>query len=116
MQSAKAILDHLPEQVFWDDIMYDQCLKQKIEDGMADIEADRTILFLLSMLDCKELLSNLVYGPSGGDPVFLIDDLLSVAELDVVDDQFELPESLDALPPLLGALEQLEDHRQGGLA
>ena len=63
-----------------------------------------------------ELLSNLVYSRSGGDPVFLIDDLLSVAELDVVDDQFELPESLDALPPLLGALEQLEDHRQGGLA
>jgi hypothetical protein len=53
MQSAKAILDHLPEQVFWDDIMYDQCLKQKIEDGMTDIEAGRTILFLLSMLDCK---------------------------------------------------------------
>ena len=64
----------------------------------------------------RELLSNLVYSRSGGDPVFLIDDLLSVAELDVVDDQFELPESLDALPPRLGALQQLEDHRQGGLA
>ena len=64
----------------------------------------------------SELLSNLVYSRSGGDPVLLIDDLLSVAELDVVDEQFELPESLDALPPLLGALEQFEDHRQGGLA
>jgi hypothetical protein len=77
---------------------------------LADLEAIQVYPY------AEELLSNLVYSPSGGDPVFLIDDLLSVAELDVVDDQFELPESLDALPPLLGALEQLEDHRQGGLA
>jgi len=54
--------------------------------------------------------------PSGGKPVRLIFDLLSVAELDVVDDQLELPESLDPLPALLSALQQLEDHCQGRVA
>lgn len=42
-QAAKAIIDHLPEQASWDDIMYELYVKQKIEEGLADIEADRTI-------------------------------------------------------------------------
>jgi predicted transcriptional regulator len=42
-QAAKAIIDHLPEQASWDDIMYELYVKQKIEEGLADIEAGRTI-------------------------------------------------------------------------
>jgi predicted transcriptional regulator len=42
-QAAKAIIDHLPEQASWDDIMYELYVKQKIEEGLADIEAGRTV-------------------------------------------------------------------------
>ncbi len=42
-QAAKAIIDRLPEQASWDDIMYELYVKQKIEEGLADIEAGRTI-------------------------------------------------------------------------
>lgn len=42
-QAAKAIIDHLPEQASWDDIMYELYVKQKIEEGLADIEAGHTI-------------------------------------------------------------------------
>lgn len=42
-QAAKAIIDHLPEQASWDDIMYELYVKQKIEEGLADIEAGRII-------------------------------------------------------------------------
>ncbi len=47
MQSAKdaarQIIDRLPDQATWDDIMYELYVKQKIEEGLADIEAGRTI-------------------------------------------------------------------------
>ena len=42
-QSAKQLIEQLPEQVSWDDIMYELYVKQKIEEGLADIEAGRTI-------------------------------------------------------------------------
>ena len=42
-QAAKQILDDLPEQATWDDLMYELYVKQKIEEGLADIEAGRTI-------------------------------------------------------------------------
>ena len=42
-QAAKAIIDQLPEQASWDDIMYELYVKQKIEEGLADIEAGRTL-------------------------------------------------------------------------
>ena len=42
-QAAKLLLDRLPDQVSWDDIMYELYVKEKIEDGLADIEAGRTI-------------------------------------------------------------------------
>lgn len=42
-EAAQQILDHLPEQATWDDIMYELYVKQKIETGLADIEAGRTI-------------------------------------------------------------------------
>lgn len=47
MPSAKAaarqIIERLPEQATWDDIMYGLYVKQKIEEGLADIEAGRTV-------------------------------------------------------------------------
>nr|VFK77880.1 MAG: hypothetical protein BECKSD772D_GA0070982_100337 [Candidatus Kentron sp. SD] len=38
-QAAKAISDYLPEQASWDDILYELYVKQKIEEGLADVEA-----------------------------------------------------------------------------
>lgn len=42
-QAARQLLDHLPNQVTWDDIMYELYVKEKIEEGLADIKAGRTI-------------------------------------------------------------------------
>ena len=42
-EAARQIIDHLPEQASWDDIMYELYVKQKIEEGLDDIEAGRTI-------------------------------------------------------------------------
>ncbi len=41
--AARQIIDHLPDQATWDDIMYELYVKQKIEEGLADIKAGRTI-------------------------------------------------------------------------
>ncbi|WP_165741538.1 hypothetical protein [Candidatus Thiosymbion oneisti] len=43
MQTAKEIIDHLSDQVSRDDLMYESYVKQKIEEGLADIEAGRTV-------------------------------------------------------------------------
>ena len=42
-QAAKQLLEDLPDQASWDDIMYKLYIKEKIEAGLADIKADRTI-------------------------------------------------------------------------
>ncbi len=42
-EAARQLIDHLPDQASWDDIMYELYVKQKIEEGLADIEAGRTI-------------------------------------------------------------------------
>lgn len=42
-EAAKQLIDHLPDEASWDDIMYELYVKQKIEEGLADIEAGRTI-------------------------------------------------------------------------
>ncbi len=42
-EAARKIIDHLPEQATWDDIMYELYVKQKMEEGLADIEAGRTV-------------------------------------------------------------------------
>ena len=42
-QAAKDLIEQLPEQASWDDIMYELYVKQKIEEGLADIDAGRTI-------------------------------------------------------------------------
>lgn len=42
-QAAKQIIDHLPEQASWDDIMYELYVKQKIEKGLHAIEQGQTV-------------------------------------------------------------------------
>jgi predicted transcriptional regulator len=42
-QAAREIIDHLPDQATWDDIMYELYVKEKIEQGLADIDAGRTV-------------------------------------------------------------------------
>ncbi|MCF6250397.1 MAG: hypothetical protein L3J75_03885 [Methylococcaceae bacterium] len=42
-QAARQLLDHLPDQASWDDIMYELYVKEKIEAGLSDIKAGRTI-------------------------------------------------------------------------
>lgn len=42
-QAARQIIEHLPEQASWDQIMYQLYVKQKIEAGLADVRAGRTI-------------------------------------------------------------------------
>jgi predicted transcriptional regulator len=41
--AARQIIERLPDQATWDDIMYELYAKQNIEEGLADIEAGRTI-------------------------------------------------------------------------
>ncbi len=42
-QAAKQIIDHLPDQASWDDIMYELYVKQKIEKGLNAIEQGHTV-------------------------------------------------------------------------
>jgi predicted transcriptional regulator len=42
-QIVHDIADHLPEQATWDDVMYTVYVRQKIEEGLKDIEEGRTI-------------------------------------------------------------------------
>ncbi len=42
-QAAREIVDRLSDDATWDDLMYEIYVKQKIEAGLADIEAGRTI-------------------------------------------------------------------------
>lgn len=42
-QVAQKLIEHLPDQASWDDIMYRIYVKQKIEIGLADVRAGRTV-------------------------------------------------------------------------
>ncbi len=42
-QAAKQIVDHLPDQASWDDIMYEFYVKQKIEKGLQAVKEGRTV-------------------------------------------------------------------------
>lgn len=42
-QAAEQVIDQLPEQTSWDDIMYSLYVKQKIEEGLADIRTGRRV-------------------------------------------------------------------------
>ena len=42
-EEARRLVDNLPEDVTWDDLMYQIYVRQNIEAGLADSEADRVI-------------------------------------------------------------------------
>ena len=42
-EAAREVLERLSDQVTWNDIMYELYVKQKLEAGLADIEAGRTV-------------------------------------------------------------------------
>ncbi len=42
-EAAKQLIDHLPDEASWDDIMYELYVKQKIEAGLKAVEEGRTI-------------------------------------------------------------------------
>ena len=42
-QAAKQIIEQMPDQASWDDIMYEFYVKQKIEKGLKAVEDGRTI-------------------------------------------------------------------------
>lgn len=42
-EAARRIIDHLPEQASWDDIMYELYIKQKIEHGLKAADEGRTV-------------------------------------------------------------------------
>jgi predicted transcriptional regulator len=47
-QEARRLVDNLPENATWDDLMYEIYVRQAIDAGLADREAGRT-------LDVKEV-------------------------------------------------------------
>jgi predicted transcriptional regulator len=47
-QEARRLVDNLPENATWDDLMYEIYVRQAIDAGLADSEAGRT-------LDVKEV-------------------------------------------------------------
>ena len=42
-EEARRLLDKMPEEVTWDDIMYEIYVRQAIEAGLKDSKAGRTI-------------------------------------------------------------------------
>jgi hypothetical protein len=42
-QAARELIEHLPDQASWDDIMYHLYVKEKIEIGQKAVEEGRTI-------------------------------------------------------------------------
>jgi len=41
-QAAHEVIDQLPDNATWDDVIYEMVLKKEIELGLADSEAERT--------------------------------------------------------------------------
>ena len=42
-EAAKRLLENLPEDITWDDLMYQIYVRQNIEAGLADSEAGRVV-------------------------------------------------------------------------
>lgn len=42
-EAARAIVENLPEQASWDDLMYELYVKQKIEAGLAAADNGQTV-------------------------------------------------------------------------
>jgi len=41
-QTAHELIDKLPENATWDDVVYEMVTRREIEQGLADSEANRT--------------------------------------------------------------------------
>jgi len=44
-QAAKQIIEQVPDQASWDDIMYELYVKEKVERGLEAIEEGRTVSY-----------------------------------------------------------------------
>jgi len=42
-EAARSIVDNLPEQATWDDLMYELYVKQKVEAGLQAADEGRTV-------------------------------------------------------------------------
>ncbi|GMV94112.1 MAG: hypothetical protein AMXMBFR82_38900 [Candidatus Hydrogenedentota bacterium] len=42
-QSARELIEQLPDSVTWEDLMYELYVKQKIEDGLRELDEGRGI-------------------------------------------------------------------------
>ncbi len=42
-QTAKKLIEHLPDQASWNDIMYELYVKQKIDAGLKAVAEGRTV-------------------------------------------------------------------------
>ncbi|MDE0449907.1 MAG: hypothetical protein OXH96_24845 [Spirochaetaceae bacterium] len=42
-EAARDVIERLRDDASWDDLMYELYVKQKIEQGIADVEAQRVI-------------------------------------------------------------------------
>jgi predicted transcriptional regulator len=40
---VRKLLDEIPEEATWDDIMYEFYVRKKVELGLADLDAGRTV-------------------------------------------------------------------------
>ena len=42
-QEAKRLIDRLPDDITWDDVMHEIYVRQSVEAGLADSEAGKTV-------------------------------------------------------------------------
>ena len=42
-EQARQIIDHLPDEATWDDLMYQIYVRQSVAKGLADCQADRVM-------------------------------------------------------------------------
>ena len=42
-EATQAVIERLRDDATWDDLMYELYVKQKIEQGIADVEAQRVV-------------------------------------------------------------------------
>ena len=61
---VRDLLQHLPEDASFDDIQYHIYVRQKIEQGLADVEAGRVV----SHDEAKRRMAQWVGGSNGPEP------------------------------------------------
>lgn len=42
-EAAKQLIEHMPNEATWEDILYELYVRNEIEKGLSDVEAGRTI-------------------------------------------------------------------------